>query len=66
MVASCAGERSFSQLKRIKTECRTRINQERLDILFLMCIESKVTRQLSFDDIVKQFARQSRKCHFNC
>ena len=60
MVANCTGKRSFLQLKRIKNECRTRINQERLDMLSLMCIESEVPRQLSFDDVVEQFARQ--KC----
>ena len=66
MVANYTGERSFSQLKRIKNECGTRINQERLEMLSLMFIESVVTRQLSFDDIVEQFASQkSRKSDFN-
>jgi hypothetical protein len=65
MVTNCSGERSFSQLKRIKNELRTTIAPERLGSLSLLCIESEILRELKFEDIVSEFARQkSRKKFF--
>jgi hypothetical protein len=46
MVTNCSGERSFSQLKRIKNEQRTAIGQERLGSLSLLCIESDILRKI--------------------
>ena len=48
MVSYCSGERSFSKLKRIKNELRNRIEQDRLNSLSIMSIESDVLRQLDF------------------
>ena len=56
MIANCSGERSFSQLKRIKNEFRTTMTQDKLRSLSLMCIESDKLRSLSFDDIISDFA----------
>lgn len=56
MVANCSGERSFSQLKRIKNEFRTIMTQDKLCSLSLMCIESDKLRSLSFDDVISDFA----------
>lgn len=65
MVTNCSGERSFSQMRRIKNEQRTAIGQERLGSLSLLCIESDILREIQFDDINSEFARQkSRKKFF--
>lgn len=56
MIANCSGERSFSQLKRIKNEFRTTMTQDKLCSLSLMCIESDKLRNLSFDDVISDFA----------
>lgn len=61
-ITNCEGERSFSKLARIKNELRARMCQPRLNALSLMAIESKLVRQLDFDDVVDDFARRkSRK-----
>ena len=56
MVSNCSGERSFSKLKLIKSEHRTRMGQERLNWLSLMSIESDILRQIDFSDIIDDFA----------
>ena len=62
MIANCSGERSFSQLKRIKNELRTTMTEDKLCSLSLMCIESDKLRRLSFDDVISDFAvAKSRK-----
>lgn len=62
MITNCSGERSFSQLKRIKNEFRSTMSQERLVALSLLCIENKITRAISFKDIINDFAcLKSRK-----
>ena len=58
MVTNCGGERSFSVLKRVKTECRATKSQERLQSLGLLCIESEILRSLNFDDIVQDFSNK--------
>lgn len=45
MVTNCKGERSFSQLKRIKNELRTTMLQKRLTNLSIMCIESDILQK---------------------
>lgn len=65
MVTNCSGERSFSQLKRIKNELRTNMSQDRLAALSLLCIESDKLRCTPFDEIIDDFAREkSRKRMF--
>lgn len=62
MVTNCSGERSFSQLKRIKNELRATMSQEKLSALSIMCIESDKLRSISFDDVINDFAfGKSRK-----
>ena len=64
-VTNCEGERSFSQLARIKNELRTTQTQGRLCALSLMAIESELVRDLDFDEIVTEFAnRRARKKPF--
>jgi DNA (cytosine-5)-methyltransferase 1 len=55
MVANCSGERSFSQLKRIKNEFRTTMTRDKLCSLSLMCIESNKLLSLSFEDVISDF-----------
>lgn len=62
MVTNCSGERSFSQLKRIKNELRTSMLQERLNNLSIMSIESDILQETEFEDLIEDFAQQkSRK-----
>ena len=60
MVTNCTGERSFSQLKRIKNELRSTMHQNRLSSLSLLCIECEQLRKINFDDIIADYAMQ--KC----
>jgi hypothetical protein len=65
MVTNCSGERSFSQLKRIKNELRTGMSQNRLTSLSLLCIEREKLREIDFEDVIDDFAvRKSRKKMF--
>ena len=62
MVTNCTAERSFSQLKYIKNPYRTTMQQDRLNSLSLLSIESDLLRQISYKDIIKDFAiKKSRK-----
>ena len=61
MVTNCTGERSFSRLKYIQNELRTTILQEKLSALSIMCLESDKLRQLTFNDIIEDFASQKVK-----
>lgn len=61
-VTNCEGERSFSQMARIKNELRTRMTQRHLNSLSLMAIESELVRDINFDDLIKDFSsKKSRK-----
>ena len=58
---NCAGERSFSCLRRVKNYLRTSTKQ-RLNSLSLLCIEANTTKTLSYEDIINEFAmKKSRK-----
>ena len=52
MVSNCAGERSFSKLKRIKDETWSTIRQERVNMLSPMSIENDILSEMSFHDLV--------------
>ena len=58
MITNCSGERSFSRLKHIKNELRTTMLQGKLSALSIMYIESDKLRQLSFNDLIEEFAHQ--------
>ncbi|GBM06123.1 hypothetical protein AVEN_134591-1 [Araneus ventricosus] len=64
-VTVASGERSFSKLKLIKTYLRSSIQQERLNSLAIMSIESEISRSLDLDKILKDFAeKKARKIAF--
>ena len=56
MITNCSAERSFSKLKLLKNRLRTSTSQERLIYLTLMSINHDILRELSFDDIIEDFA----------
>lgn len=58
--ANAEGERSFSKLKQIKNYIRSTMNQDRLSSLAVLCIESDLTRDMNFDDIIEDFSKE--KC----
>lgn len=61
MVTNCSGERSFSQLKRIKNDQRSTMGQDKLSSLSLLCIECDKMRDLNYDDIIQGFAFQKSR-----
>ena len=61
MVSNCTSERSCSNLRRIKDEARTNMKQDRLSMLSLMSIESKILPELNFSDIIRDFAYQKAR-----
>ena len=60
-VTNCSGERSFSRLKRIKSETRTTMGQERLCSLSILHIEPDKLRKLKFDDLIQAFSHQKAR-----
>lgn len=59
---NCTAERSFSTLRRIKTYLRSNISTDRLNALAILNIESQLTHQLNYSDIIEDFANnQARK-----
>ncbi|XP_031334591.1 zinc finger MYM-type protein 1-like [Photinus pyralis] len=59
-VASC--ERSFSKLKLIKNYLRSQMSSLRLRNLAILSIERKLTNEIDFDDLIKEFAaRKARR-----
>lgn len=61
-VTVAAAERSFSKLKLIKTYLRSTMMQERLSGLSIISINHVVSNQLSYDDVVDDFAaRKTRR-----
>lgn len=68
MATNCSGERSFSALRRVKNYLRSSQNQDRLNALSLLYIESDMTVQMNCDKIIDEFANaKSRKLEIcNC
>ena len=65
-VTVASGERSFSKLKLIKNYLRSTMSQERLTGLAILSIEQEIACQLSYDNIITEFANQkARKINFN-
>ena len=56
-VTVCEAKRSFSKLARIKNYCRSMLRLEKLNALAILSIEPKISRSLSFEDVVDDFAR---------
>ncbi|XP_034058243.1 zinc finger MYM-type protein 1-like [Gymnodraco acuticeps] len=64
-VTVAAAERSFSKLKLIKTYLRSCMGQDRLTGLAIISINHKIGKQLSYDDIIDDFAsKKARKQKF--
>lgn len=64
-VTNCSGERSFSALKRVKNYLFFSYQQEKLQGLAILYIESDILCSLSFDEIIEKFAKaKSRKQSF--
>ena len=58
MSTNCSGERSFSQLKRIKDVKRSTMSQQRLGMLALLSIESDLgpLHNVDIHKVVDEFA----------
>lgn len=54
--SNCTSERSFSTLGRIKSYARSTISKERLKTLAILNIESEITKQIKYEDIIDNFA----------
>ena len=61
-VVSASAERSFSNLKRIKTRLRNTMGDQRLSNLAMMAINVDIVESLSSDEIINRFAsKKSRR-----
>ncbi len=64
-VTVAQAERSFSKLKLIKSYLRSTMSQERLTGLAVISINHSIGEQISYDDIIDDFAsRKARKVRF--
>jgi len=62
MSTNCSGERSFSQLARIKNVKRSTMSQDRLGVLALVCVERELLHETDFSSVINEFATiKSRK-----
>ena len=59
-VTTAQCERSFSSLKRIKTYLRSTMSEQRLVDLAILSIEHKISKSLSLDEVVDNFASQDK------
>lgn len=59
--SNCSAERSFSALKRVKSYLRSRMTDDRLNRLAILSIESTLTMDMSFNDIISTFAKQNSR-----
>ncbi|XP_057214502.1 zinc finger MYM-type protein 1-like isoform X2 [Triplophysa rosa] len=60
-VTVASAERSFSKLKLIKTYLRSSMAQERLNALAIISINHEVGSQLSYDDVINDFASKKTR-----
>ncbi|XP_050066946.1 zinc finger MYM-type protein 1-like [Aphis gossypii] len=64
-VTNCESERSFSALTIIKNKYRCMMGESRLTSLSILSIECELTMNISFENIIRQFAQEkSRKKFF--
>ncbi|XP_050064590.1 zinc finger MYM-type protein 1-like [Aphis gossypii] len=59
--SNTSAERSFSTLKRIKSYLRSSMNDDRLNSLAILNIESQLTTELNYDEIIEDFARSKAR-----
>jgi len=62
-ITSCESERSFSQLKLIKTACRSTMTESRLASLALMKINRDRCNQLKSPDNIKELVKNFTQLH---
>ncbi|KAL4105081.1 hypothetical protein QTP88_020356 [Uroleucon formosanum] len=60
-VTNCSSERSFSSLKIIKNRLQSKLSQENIDALGILSIESDITANLNFDDVIDHFSKQKAR-----
>nr|CAH7769587.1 unnamed protein product [Callosobruchus chinensis] len=65
-VASASCERSFNKLKLIKSYLRSSMGQERLSGLALISIESLMSKNFNFEEIIEAFANGFTFDHYLC
>ena len=56
MSTNCSGERSFSQLARIKNVKRSTMSQDRLGVLALLSVERELQHETDFSSVIDEFA----------
>ena len=56
MHTNCSGERSFSQLARIKNVKRSSMSQDSLGVLALLCIERELLHETDFSSAIDESA----------
>ena len=60
VVSTAQCERSFSALKRIKTYLRSTMTEQRLIDLAVLSIERELSKQISLDQVVNEFASKDK------
>lgn len=60
-VTVASAERSFSKLKLIKTYLRSSMSEERLSGLAVISINHQIGSQISYDDVINDFASQKAR-----
>lgn len=60
VVSTAHCERSFSALKRIKTYLRSTMTEQRLVDLAVLSIEKELSKQISLDEVVNEFASKDK------
>ena len=53
---NCSAERSFSLLKRLKNYLRSSKSQDRVKSLAVLHMNSDITKQLDYEDVIDDFA----------
>lgn len=60
-VTNCAGERSFSTLKRVKNYQRNSMGDVKLNALAILAIESDLTSTLNFQEVLDKFSKTKQR-----
>ena len=63
MISNCSGERSFSTLKRIKSQVRLSMTQKRLNSLTLLSVDHELLWKMDFSSLINDLAIQKSHKH---